>query len=103
MTPFCRLHGGGRRCQHKGCDNSAIDGEFCVAHGAVRLQCARAGFIKPSKFGGMCSLHADGDWKANQHVANLKNARIAWAKKRMEALLAQAALDMAKFGMQLEG
>ena len=99
MTPFCRLHGGGRRCQHKGCDNSAIDGEFCVAHGAVRLQCARAGCIKPSKFGGMCSLHADSDWKAGA----AKRARIACAKKRTEALVARAELAVAKFGMQLEG
>ena len=103
VTPFCRLHGGGKRCQHKGCDKSAEDGEFCIAHGAVRLQCARAGCINPAHFGGMCWNHADGDWKANQRAANLKNARIAWAKKRTEALLAQAALDMAKFGMQLEG
>ena len=47
----------------------------------------------------MCSLHADGDWKADK----AKRAGIAWAKKRTEALVAQAELAVAKFGMQLEG
>ena len=47
----------------------------------------------------MCSLHADGDWKA----ARTKHYRIARATKRTEAQIAQAELVMAKFGMQLEG
>ena len=98
-TPLCQKHGGGKRCQHEGCDKGAKDGEFCILHGAVQLQCAHVGCIKPSKFGGMCSLHADGDWKAG----DAKRARIARAKKRTEALVAQAELAVAKFGMQLEG
>ena len=99
VTPFCRLHGGGKRCQHEGCDKSAEDGEFCVKHGAVLLQCEHVGCIKPALFGGMCSLHADGDWKAGK----AKRARISYAKKRTEALVAQAELAVAKFGTQCEG
>ena len=98
-TPFCNLHGGGKRCQHEGCDKGAKDGEFCILHGAVLLQCAHVGCIKASSFDGMCWKHADGDWRA----AKMKRDRIARATKRTEALIAQAELAMAKFGMQLEG
>lgn len=98
-APFCRLHGGGTRCQHEGCDKITHVGEFCIAHGAVQLQCAHAGCIRPSKFGGMCFLHADGDWKAGF----AKRKRISYAKKRTEALVAQAELAVAKFGTQCEG
>ena len=98
-TPLCQKHGGGKRCQHEGCDKGAKDGEFCIPHGAVQLQCAHVGCIKPARFGGMCWKHADGDWKAGK----AKRARISYAKKRTEALVAQAELAVAKFGTQLEG
>ena len=37
---FCKRHGGGRRCQHDGCQTNAVDGyDFCVRHGGgVRCQ-----------------------------------------------------------------
>ena len=34
-TDFCKAHGGGRRCQHKGCPKAAQSGgtPHCMAHG----------------------------------------------------------------------
>ena len=82
----------------QGCDKGAKDGEFCIKHGAVLLQCAHVGCIKPARFGGMCWDHTDDDYKAK----HAKHVRIAYAKKRTQALIAQAELAVAKFGTQLE-
>jgi hypothetical protein len=47
ITPHCKAHGGGRRCQHEGCSKGAATGgtPHCIAHGGGR-RCEREGCSK---------------------------------------------------------
>jgi hypothetical protein len=46
-VPYCKAHGGGRRCQHDGCAKSAQGGTYhCKAHGGGR-RCQQSDCNRP--------------------------------------------------------
>ena len=58
-TIHCKAHGGGRRCQHKGCSKAAAGGGtmHCVAHGGGR-RCQYEGCLSSAHAGGYCVAHS---------------------------------------------
>jgi hypothetical protein len=48
-TPHCKAHGGGRRCQHEGCSNSAVGAQYCKAHGGGKRRAAPSPLSKTAR------------------------------------------------------
>jgi hypothetical protein len=79
--PFCKKHGGGRRCQHDECQQAATgtkDGvAYCAAHGGSK-RCASEGcnkLARPSADGTTLLCAAHGGGKRCQEIGCIKGAR----------------------------